>query len=122
MRDETALLLDILMAARSIKAFMHEVSEEEFLQNRYHQSAVIREIIVIGEAARQLSEDFRNAHPTLPWRKIIGMRNYLIHQYFSIDLGIVWEVVTTDLEQLIAYLEPLVPPNDQASPNDNGAV
>ena len=67
--------------------------------------ALLYEIVVLGEAARRLSPETRAAHPDVPWREIIGMRNRLIHGYAAVDRDIIWTVVTEDLPSLIASLQ-----------------
>ena len=69
--------------------------------------AVIRAIEVVGEAASKLSEEFRAAHPSIPWRAIIGMRNRLIHAYFDIDTETVWETTTQELPPILNQLREL---------------
>lgn len=78
------------------------------------QDAVIRRIEIIGEAARRVSEDSREAHPQLPWQAMVGMRNVMIHDYDDIDLGVVWETVQNDLSPLVKHLEEVVPPPEEA--------
>jgi uncharacterized protein with HEPN domain len=68
-----------------------------------------RELEIIGEAARRISESFRQAHPEIPWREIIGQRNILAHDYGDVDAELIWKAVTQDLPQLIGYLDSLVP-------------
>jgi uncharacterized protein with HEPN domain len=69
---------------------------------------VIRPLEIIGEAARRISQDTRDAHPEIPWEQMIGMRNRLIHEYFRVNLTTVWETVQNDLPSLIALIGPLV--------------
>ena len=109
-RDD-AYLLDILIAARQARAFLEGVTWEEFVQSELHQSAVLRPLEIIGEAARRVSLETQQAHPEIPWAQMIGMRNRLIHEYFQVDLRRVWETVQTDLPALIAQVEPLIPPD-----------
>ena len=75
--------------------------------------AIIRLIEVIGEAARQVSAEFRASHPEIPWRAIIGMRNELIHAYRHVNLDNVWQVATESVPELIAQLEALIPPEGE---------
>jgi uncharacterized protein with HEPN domain len=79
------------------------------------QDAVMPHIQIIGEAARKISPEFQTAHPNIPWSGIIGMRNRLVHEYFQIIPEKVWQVVERDIPQLLALLEPLVPPEQAAA-------
>lgn len=109
---DAALLLDMLLSARDAKAFIAGMDEAEFLASRLHQNAVIRSLEVIGEAAGKISAATQAAHPELPWREITGMRHRLIHDYGDVDFDIVWLVVQTQLDPLIATLVALVPNED----------
>jgi uncharacterized protein with HEPN domain len=111
-RDD-AYLLDILIAARKALEFVEDLSWPEFAQSDLHQNAVIRPLEIIGEAARRMSQETREAHPDVPWEQMIGMRNRLIHEYFRIDLRAVWETVQHDLPSLVSLIEPLVPLDDE---------
>lgn len=111
-RDE-AYLLDILIAARRAVRFLEGMTWEAFEQSELHQNAVMRPLEIIGEAARRVSQDTRDAHPDIPWDQMIGMRNRLIHEYFRVNLTTVWETVQDDLPPLIALIEPLVPPEHE---------
>lgn len=113
MQRDQAYLLDILIAARQALRFLEGMTWEAFKQSELHQSAVMRPLEIIGEAARRVSEQTREAHPEIPWAQMIGLRNRLIHEYFRIDLRTVWETVQNDLRRLIALIEPLIPPEDQ---------
>ena len=72
--------------------------------------ALVHLVQVIGEAARQVSREFADTHPEVPWANIIGMRHKLVHDYLGVDEDIVWQAVTADLPTLVGVLEPLVPP------------
>jgi len=102
MRPDEILLLDMLLAAREAVEFLRRSSLEEFEGDRMRQLAVVKSIEVIGEAASRISDSFRDAHPELPWRDIIGMRHRLVHGYFEINLRRVWQTVDEDLPELIA--------------------
>jgi len=112
MRRDEAYFLDILLAARRIKTYTTGLSREGFEQEDLYKSAVLREIQVIGEASRQLSDDAKTAHPQIPWQQIIGMRNRVIHRYFEVDLEILWLVISQEVDNLINYFEPLIRPDD----------
>jgi len=110
MRRDEALLLDILIAARRVLKYMQGVSRADFDKNEMLQDAVTRPLEIIGEAAGQVSEEYREAHMEIPWHKMIGMRNRLIHEYFRVNYGVVWDTVRDDLPELIQLIEKLVPP------------
>jgi uncharacterized protein with HEPN domain len=112
-RDE-ARLLDMLLAAKESSEFTEGVTQEGFDRDRRLQHAVIRLIEIVGEAARNISAEFKAAHPEIPWSGIISMRNRLVHEYFRVTSDKVWEVVRKDIPALIALIEPLVPPESGA--------
>ena len=102
---DDAYLLDMLNAARRAKQFVASLSQDEFAASDLHQSAVVKQLEIVGEAARRVSDEFQAAHPEIPWRLIVGMRNRLIHDYTRIDVETVWETVQRDLDPLISHLE-----------------
>jgi uncharacterized protein with HEPN domain len=110
-RDD-AYLLDMLLAARKAQRFTQGTSWEHFHSDDLLQNATMRQIQIVGEAARKISPEFKQAHPEIPWHEIIGMRHRLVHDYFQIDPVRVWEVVEKDLPVLISLIEPLVPPDE----------
>lgn len=112
MRPDEIFLLDMLLAARDGLEFLRDCPREAFDRDRMRQLAVIKSIEIVGEAAAGISEEFRSAHPELPWRDIVGMRHRLVHDYFEVDLDQVWKTAREDLPQLIAVVEKLVPPED----------
>ncbi len=99
---------DILDAASSIDAYTSGLDFDGFQSDRKTVDAVVRNLEVIGEAARHLAALQRELPPDIPWADISGMRNILIHEYFGVDLGIVWHTVTVDLPLLRAKLLPLL--------------
>jgi len=113
-RNEEAYFLDILIAAKEIKQFSAGLTREAFQESKLHQRAVTRSLEIIGEAASKISTATQNAHPEIPWHRIIGMRNRLIHEYFRIDLEKVWNVILNDLPKLMSSIEPLVPPEENS--------
>ena len=107
-RDD-AHVLDILKAARLAIEFKGSADKAAFLADAKTQSAVLHQLLVIGEAVKRLSPEFRAAHPEVPWRLIAGARDKLIHFYEGVDLEEVWKMVTSDLPGLIRLIEPLAP-------------
>ncbi|MCS6919737.1 MAG: DUF86 domain-containing protein [Fimbriimonadales bacterium] len=108
MRSDRAYLLDMLNAARDAQSFTSEMTFEAFQQSLLHQMATLKAIEIIGEAASRLSESFKNSHPEVPWRAIVGMRNRLVHGYFEVDYQRVWDTVQQDLPTLIQFLEKVL--------------
>jgi len=107
-RDD-AHVLDILKAARLAIEFKENADKAAFLADAKTQSAVLHQLLVIGEAVKRLSPEFRAAHPEVPWRLIAGTRDKLIHFYEGVDLEEVWKMLTSDLPELIRLIEPLAP-------------
>ena len=110
MRKDDARLLDIVLAAKEAQDFIRDVSRDEYLANRVLQNALCLELEIIGEAARTVSEEFKTAHAEIPWRDIVGLRNRIVHEYFRLDLNVIWEIVVRDLPPLVKIIEPFVPP------------
>ena len=115
MRSDDALLLDMLIAARKIRQFTSGMTQEAFAGNEMAQSAVIREFQVIGEAARMVSHETKTQQDIIAWQVIAGLRNRLVHEYFNIELKIVWDTIRDDVPALIAQLEAATP---QDKPNE----
>jgi len=107
-RDE-ATLLDIARAARLVLEFRQGIDEAAFLQDFKTQSAVLHQLMVMGEAVKRLSPDFRARHSEIPWSLIAGMRDKLIHGYDIVDLDEVWRTAVVDVPDLLTSLEPLLP-------------
>jgi uncharacterized protein with HEPN domain len=107
---DAAYLWDMLDAARTIREFTSGVGFQQYSQNRMLQLAIERAVEIIGEAARHVSEAFKQAHPEIPWRSIIAQRHVLAHQYGEIEQERIWLVATVHVAELIANLEPLIPP------------
>jgi len=100
---------DTLDSARSACEFTAGVRFDAYQRDRKLQMAVERAVEIIGEAARRVSEEFRSAHPEIPWRSMIAQRNVLAHEYGEIKQERVWLLVTENLPALIRDLEKLVP-------------
>lgn len=115
MAQDEASLLDIARAARLTQEFCRGMTKGQFLKDLKTQSAVLHQLLILGEAVKRLSDDFRQRHTTVPWRLIAGMRDKLIHGYDSVDLNEVWKTASEDMPNLLNQLEPLLPqkPNDQ---------
>ncbi|KAF0134125.1 MAG: Nucleotidyltransferase [Candidatus Saganbacteria bacterium] len=108
MRDDRVYLKHITEAIDKVKRYISGNSFESFCNNDMLLDAVVRELEIIGEAANNISKEFQEKNPELPWILIIGMRNRLIHEYFGVNKKIVWETCQTDLKQLEKLLLPLI--------------
>jgi uncharacterized protein with HEPN domain len=109
MSPNDAALLDVAQALRRARAFIAGYNQARFDADIEKQSAVIYQLMVAGEAIKRLSPEFRAGHPGVPWRKVTGMRDVLIHAYDQIDLEVVWETVVEDVPKFLAVIEPLLP-------------
>jgi uncharacterized protein with HEPN domain len=99
-RDPLVLLEDIMLAIRKIGRYTSHLDHDLFIGDELVIDAVARNLEIIGEAARQLPEEFRNAHTQIPWTQIAGLRNRIVHDYFGLDLEIIWEIIQHDLSEL----------------------
>jgi uncharacterized protein with HEPN domain len=100
----------MLDAARQVVQFTRGVTFEVYIGDPMRRMAVERALEILGEAARRVSEGFRQAHSEIPWRDLIGQRNVLAHDYGEIKQDRIWESATRHAPELIGMLEPLLPP------------
>jgi len=107
-RDQ-AYLWDMLEAAKEITAFLKGIRYDDFVRSKMIRSAVERQLMIVGEAANRVSEEFQEKHPEIPWRQIIGQRNVLAHEYGDIKVERVWAAATINVPALLKALESLVP-------------
>ncbi len=107
---DAAYLWDMLDAAQAAREFTADLTFDEYLANRQAQFAVERALEIIGEAARHVSEQFRQAHPDVRWHSIMAQRNVLAHDYGAVKQDRIWSVVTIDLPDLIEKLRNWLPP------------
>jgi uncharacterized protein with HEPN domain len=106
---DTATLLDIQRASLKVIQFQQGISKTDFIEDDKTQSAVVFQLMIIGEAVKRLSQEFRTLYPEIPWQLMAGMRDNLIHNYDDIDLDEVWKTATTDILVLLTQLNPLIP-------------
>lgn len=107
-RNTVLLLDDMLQSARKIKRYTQDLDYDSFVSDDKTIDAVVRNFEIIGEAANRIDPDFRDKNPEIEWKRIRGFRNRIVHDYFGIDFGIVWNIVETYLDELIEWLETLV--------------
>ncbi len=107
MRDPKERLRDMLEAIVAIERYLHR-GRAAFEQDELLQGWFVRNLQIIGEAARALPEEVRALAPEIEWPRIIGMRNVLVHGYFDLDLEVVWEAANSDAPALKPYIERLL--------------
>ena len=109
--DDEIRLRHMLDAAHEALSFVMGRNRDDLDRDRMLVLALIKSVEIIGEAAYAMSDDTKQASPSVPWPDIIGMRHRLVHAYFDINLDILWRTVSDDLPALISLLEPLLPPS-----------
>ena len=106
-RDPRLYLDDIIQAIAAIERYTQGLTKQDFDQNELVQDGVLRRLEVIGEAARHIPQELQTQAPEIPWRRIVGMRNRLTHEYFGILIDRVWNVVQQDLPPLRSKIQEL---------------
>lgn len=100
-RDLGLYLDDIATAVGYIKQFTRDMAFAEFESDVRTQHACIRNLEIVGEAAKKIPDEARAKTPSVPWRSIAGLRDVLVHEYFGVDLEILWDVIQSRLDQLL---------------------
>lgn len=108
MPNEQLYLKSILKSIAKIERYLDGFDEQKFLEDERTQDAIIRQLEIIGEAARLLPDDLKTKYPELPWRSVSGMSNHLIHRYFRVDVEEVWRTAINDLGFLKKEVEKIL--------------
>lgn len=104
-RNDEFFLQDIFDFCEHVEQYADGIEQSEFLENRMLQDALVRKLELIGEAAKNVSEETRKQNPNIPWREIMRMRDKVVHHYFRVDLEIVWQTVKKDVPKLKSEIE-----------------
>jgi uncharacterized protein with HEPN domain len=107
-RPQLLYCQDILESGAAILSYVQGITCDAFVQDRMRYSAVIREFEIIGEAVGKLSEELKNGYPEIPWQDVKDFRNLLAHEYFGVDLEIVWNTIRDDLPMLMDAVQKIV--------------
>lgn len=107
-KTDDVRLRHMLDAAKKITAFTENRFRQDLDRDEMFALAIVRLIEILGEAAKNVSEDTKNKATAIPWREMAGTRDRLIHAYFEVNLDIVWDIVTQDIPPLIYQLETLL--------------
>ena len=108
MKKDEAYLKHVMDAVSDIEKFMESISKEGFFKNKEKQYAVLRALEIIGEAVKNLSGVLKSKHREVPWKDIAGMRDKLIHEYFGVNLELVWVTVKKNLPELKKQIQEIL--------------
>ncbi|MEN4005760.1 MAG: DUF86 domain-containing protein [Methanobacteriaceae archaeon] len=98
---------DILESMDKIERYISDLTYETFEKNDLVVDAVIRNLEIIGEASKNIPENVRGKYPDIPWKRMIGLRNIVIHEYFGVDLTIIWKIITKNLPETRSEIESM---------------
>jgi len=101
-------LVHILEAIQEIENYVDGVSMEDFWSNSMRYNATLRQLEIIGEASNRLSESIYQNYPLIPWRRLNGLRNVIIHEYFGIDDKMIWNIIQINLKQLKPEIQDII--------------
>ena len=107
-KNNLAYLKHILDSIQRIEDYTLDTDYDEFMESSLIQAATIREIEIIGEATKNLETSFKAKHRAIPWKKMSGMRDKLIHEYFGVDLDAVWDTIKIDIPPLKDKMDEII--------------
>ena len=112
MSRDLSYLGDMLLAARDLQSFCAGADQQAFEANKLMQAAALHQLQIMGEAAARISDPTRALYPAIPWARMVGLRNLLVHRYWTIDLSQIWAIVERSVPALILQLEQIVSLDD----------
>ncbi len=116
-RDYKVFLQDVLEAIDNVAEFVGPLTRDQFQADKKTLHAVVRNLEVIGEAIKQVPPEIRDRHPQVPWQRIAGLRDILIHHYFGIDIDIVWDIVENKLPELKSQIQAVLAEFGDSAPS-----
>lgn len=110
-REWKLFVEDILESVELIKTYVADIDSDNFRNDRKTQDAVVRNLEIIGEAAKNIPGDIRSKYPSVDWRGILGLRNRIVHEYFGMSLTIVWRIAQQELPKLKEQMSQILSDN-----------
>lgn len=107
-RSDREFLSDVREAIHRIKAYTVKMNYESFLDDTKTQDAVVRNLEIIGEAAKGITRELREKYASVPWKSMSGVRDRLIHHYLGVNLGVVWQIISSELDEVLSQTENLL--------------
>ncbi|MGB3299279.1 MAG: DUF86 domain-containing protein [Phormidesmis sp.] len=109
MYRDHASINDAYNAGNNIISFAGELTKEELKADEIRVSAIVYQVVIVGEATTRLSSEFRERYLDVPWKQMVGMRNILAHQYDKLDFEILWNIICIGIPNILSKIEPLIP-------------
>lgn len=107
-KDPRIYLTHIAESIQAIEEYTRGLSRDDFMRSIQVQDAVVRRIEIIGEAVKNIPDEFKSQHPEIPWKKVAGTRDVLIHEYFAVELGLLWNVPQKEIPVLKDHVNRLL--------------